>query len=506
MQNMQQSKKRRSTGIDERHTRHCRTLAGGSCSCRPSYRAWVYDARSGRKIRRTFPTRAAARSWRTDALSLLQRGQLMPTSSRTLREAAHAWLEGANAEPPVVLSRSGQRYKPSVLRGYAADLRNHVLPELGNRRLADVRRGDLQTLVDRQLGRGLSASKVRNVLMPVRAIYRHALERDEVVLNPTRNLRLPTGLGIRDRVATVTEAEALFAALPEVDRALWATAFYAGLRLGELRALRWSDVDLAAGLIRVERGWDEKAGYIAPKSAKGRRSVPIMGALRRYLERQGELTGRAGTDLVFGSTSTSPFTPSHLRKRALKAWAVAAIGAFLRGESLPIELRPIGFHELRHSFVSFAAAAVGPNGERLKPEEVADMVGHSSVYMTERYRHEFDGRTESYAGVLDNYHGLALARQPTKQHSAPAQPQPNTRVRLLAAFEQLLDGADPGQLLATSTEIHALLDERIRHLERMTQERPTEPPTAPRSRVSAAGATSSRRGRANASRRSATLE
>ncbi len=53
-------------------------------------------------------------------------------------------------------------------------------------------------------------------------------------------------------------AARLLAALPEKDRALWATAMYAGLRRGELMALHWEDVDLASGLIRVERAYDLK--------------------------------------------------------------------------------------------------------------------------------------------------------------------------------------------------------------------------------------------------------
>jgi integrase len=71
----------------------------------------------------------------------------------------------------------------------------------------------------------------------------------------------------------VSEAEALIEALPAGDRTLWATAFYAGVRLGELRALRWGDLDLAAGRIEVRRSWDPEAGEIEPKSDAGRRRV-----------------------------------------------------------------------------------------------------------------------------------------------------------------------------------------------------------------------------------------
>jgi integrase len=59
--------------------------------------------------------------------------------------------------------------------------------------------------------------------------------------------------GRRDRYASPEEAAVLIATVPERDRPLWATAMYAGLRRGELRALRWQDVDLASGVIRVRR-------------------------------------------------------------------------------------------------------------------------------------------------------------------------------------------------------------------------------------------------------------
>jgi integrase len=74
----------------------------------------------------------------------------------------------------------------------------------------------------------------------------------------------------RDRIATPEEAAALISALPSDLRAVWSTAFYGGMRRGELRALRWENVDLAAGVIRVEQSWDPKQGAVTPKSRKGR--------------------------------------------------------------------------------------------------------------------------------------------------------------------------------------------------------------------------------------------
>ena len=153
-------------------------------------------------------------------------------------------------------------------------------------------RADLQDLADRLLAKGLDPSTIRNTLMPLRAIYRRALSRGEVSLNPTTGIELPAVRGRRDRIATPEQAAALIAAAPENDRALWATAFYAGLRRGELMALRWEDIDLDDGLIRVERSWDMREGLIEPKSRAGTRAVPIAGVLREHLAAHALKTGR----------------------------------------------------------------------------------------------------------------------------------------------------------------------------------------------------------------------
>jgi len=121
---------------------------------------------------------------------------------------------------------------------------------------------------------------------------------------PTTGLRLPPRRRADIRIAAPDQAEALLLVLPARERVVWATAFYAGLRRGELVALRWSDVDLAKSEIRVERGWDPVEGPIAPKSEKGRRTVPIPAALSDYLREHRAESWTEG--FVFGEAPETP--------------------------------------------------------------------------------------------------------------------------------------------------------------------------------------------------------
>jgi integrase len=91
-------------------------------------------------------------------------------------------------------------------------------------------------------------------------------------------------------------------------------------RSSVLRALVWADVDLADGLIRVERSMNSYGDSGEPKSRAGRRSVPIVAVLRDLLVEH-KLVTRRDDGLVFGSSVTQPFTPTTVRKRALTACA-----------------------------------------------------------------------------------------------------------------------------------------------------------------------------------------
>jgi integrase len=371
-------------GIEIRHARSCPAHDGDKCRCEPTFRAWAYDRRTGGKVRRSFPTPAAAKQWRADAIGEVRRGKLRAARAPTLHAAAEAWLAGAHAGS--IRSRSGDAYKPGPLREYERALHGRVLPELGDSRVSDITRDDLQDFADRLLAEGLDPSTIRNTLMPVRAIYRRLVVRSDsgVAINPTTSLELPAVRGRRERIASPEEAAELLAALPDRDRPLWACALYGGLRRGELMALRVEDIDLAAGLIRVERSWDVKEGVIEPKSRAGRRSVPIAAVLRGYLAERKLQLGRA-EGLFFGRSAVTPFVSSAVSRRGRHAWAAA-------------RLNPLTLHEARHTFASLMIAA-GVNVKAL-----STYMGHASISITlDRYGHLMPGNEGEAAARLDAY-------------------------------------------------------------------------------------------------------
>lgn len=360
---------RKPTGIEARQRRG-----------RTVYRAVVYDKAAGRKITKTFDTITAAKQWRADAMAAVASGRLSAERGPTLTEAVEQWLAGARAGH--IRNRSGDPYKPSAIRAYEQNARLRLLPDLGAVRLADIRHRDLQALVDRLVTEGLSPATVMTTLLPLRAIFRRAHARGVVNENPTRGIEMPAIRSRRDRIASPQEAGKLLGLLDAADRPLWATALYAGLRRGELTALCWSDVDLAAGTIHVRRGWDLVAGEIAPKSREGRRKVPIPAVLRDHLVEHRMRCEGTPDARVFG-------TPSAIRsasERARRAWADA------RG------VEPLSFHEARHTYASLMIAA-GVNAKAL-----STYMGHANIAITyDLYGHLMPGNEAEAAGLLDAY-------------------------------------------------------------------------------------------------------
>jgi integrase len=307
------------------------------------------------------------------------------------------------AEAGEILNRSGKRYKPSALRTIEGDFRLRLIPELGTHFMSDIERPDLQGRVTVWQA-ALSASKVHACVNAARVLWRDfdlITGTDNLLLvDPTKGLRLPAVPGGRDRIATADEAHRLIAALDEEDQALWGCAMYAGVRLGELRALRAEKIDLALKRIKVHAGWDQYEGEIDPKTEKGKRTTVVIKLLEDLLVKHLERTGTSGSDLVFGKTADQPFCPGTIHNKAKRAWKEARQredeeDIIPEGE----RIRPIGLHDSRHTAVSHMLDA------GITIDKVSKFMGHASITVTiDRYGHLLPGGEAEAAALLDEYH------------------------------------------------------------------------------------------------------
>jgi integrase len=371
-----------STGIESR------TDAKG----RKRYRGVVFSKATGKRNGPWVRSFAEARSWRTRALAGIESGLIGLRDGTTLRDEWQTFYAGACAG--TIPDRTGKPYKPATLRGYERGWRR-IDPEFGASRPSELRRADVQAMIDRWAASGLAPSTIRNSLDPLRALYRRAVARDRVAINPMTNLEVPRADNARERFATREEAAMLLGALPVNERALWASAMYAGLRRGELRALRWDDVDLDARLINVRRSWDDREGESEPKTKGSKRRVPIVPALAELLHEHQSTTARRGHDLAFGRTPTEPFKASTIRRRALTAWEAAS-------------LKPITLHECRHTAASLMIAA-GCNAKALSV-----VMGHASIEITfNRYGKLMPGGETEVGRLLAEY--LVEGSEPTSR-------------------------------------------------------------------------------------------
>lgn len=335
------------------------------------------------RVSRAWRKRSHGGQRRSGAVDL---GTLRTPSRTTLAQVAEEWI--FKAENGDIRSRSGHAYKPATLRGYRQALDAYVLPVFGGRKLNTITTADLQEQVDRWQAEGQAASTIRNSIKPLQAIYRRARSREGLPVNPTHDLELPAPRPREVEIVAPEEAARLLAAAPAQDRALWATALYAGLRYGELRALRWGAVDLAGGTIRVRESWDPKEGSIAPKTKTSQRTTPMPAVLRDHLmDRRLAAPDASDQALVFGASAEAPFQATVVYRRADKAWEKAALGR-------------LRLHQARHTYASFMIAA-GVNAKALSV-----FMGHSSIKVTfDLYGHLMPGTEAEAAALLDRYLG-----------------------------------------------------------------------------------------------------
>ncbi len=329
--------------------------AARACDCDPSFYGRVYDRSRRRYVAtRRFPTLAAARQAHRQLLERAAKGELSRDGPQRLRDACERFVESARSGR--ALNKHGRPYQRTAWEDLDECLKKHVMPRLGRRRLSDVRRADVQALVD-DLSPRLSGSRVRSIVNAIRSLYRWAQERELVDEDPAAGIRLPAMNAVaRDRIATPAEFAALLDALELEDALPYALAAYAMGRRAQIQHLRWREVDLRNGL--VEWGAEREAR----KSAAAQRVVPAVKPLRVLLKRAWIRQGRpAGEALVCPPhySTASVLHTGGLAARAKLAWEARGLLA-------------IGLHECRHTAATWLDAA------GVSPKVASVLMGHAS--------------------------------------------------------------------------------------------------------------------------------
>ena len=258
------------------------------------------------------------------------------------------------------------RQRPDEQLHTLARLARWVEPHIGGKTLDQVNAGDIRAILARMRSAGRSRSTCNRVLSAISIVLESAVERELLTRNVarTRGLRQTEGAKTPQHLTAEEAARLLEHADPEW-RDVFAAALYTGLRFGELAGLRWRDVDLERGRVVVRESHGD-----APKSGH-ERTVPIPDALRAYLP----LPGPPG-HLVFPRRSIKGgrFDPERdrivqPRKALARALARAGIEKHVR------------FHDLRHTYGTLLVRA------GVDVRTVQDVLGHSTMRMTQRYVH-----------------------------------------------------------------------------------------------------------------------
>ena len=284
--------------------------------------------------------------------------------------------------------------RPTTYERYEQIVRIHVRPALGSVKLKNLTPVHVRGLYREKLEAGLSARTVQYIHVTLHKALKQAVQDGLIPRNATEAVKAPQVRREEMRPLSAEQVKVLLE-VARGDRleALYVLAIHTGLRQGELLGLKWEDVDLESGTLRVRRTLvTAKGGPVltAPKTKGSRRSVKLtqdaVEALRSHLKHQLQEIDRAGSlwrenGLMFASESGEPLDRRYLTSCRYKA--------LLKRAELPM----IRFHDLRHTCATLLLS------KNVNPKIVSEMLGHASIAIT----------LDTYSHVLPNMRDQAAA-------------------------------------------------------------------------------------------------
>jgi len=283
-----------------------------------------------------------------------------PASGATFRHAALEWLR--------YVEHDRQR-EHSTVQGYTRAVNGRLIPRFGDLPLEAITVDVADRWRQELLAEGLSANSINKLRWKGEAIYKRAQRVWGITTNPfaiveRQPQRPPEDFNVLEPAETMLLAAH---AADDQDAAFYTVAAFTGLRLGELRALRWADLNFTDRLVHVRRSFTEGRLKAYPKGRR-RRSVPMIDQIIPPLDRLSQREHFTDPeDLVFVNATGGVIEASALRRRMY-----AAIDA--------AQLKHVRIHDLRHSYCTMAVRAY-------RLDEVKAYAGHVDIATTMRYVH-----------------------------------------------------------------------------------------------------------------------
>ncbi len=284
-----------------------------------------------------------------------------PGAEVTFAQACEEWMRYVTVD---------RKRRPSTVRDYRREIDKRLVPEFGAETpLSTITTAAVEAFRERMVAEGrLSARTINKRLQQLHSIFRRAGRVWDLPGNPVANAERQPQRRSGDFTALEPHQVELLAqhAVTDQDAALFTVAAFSGLRLGELRGLRWADIDWMRRVIFVRRSYTVDAD--GPTKSGKVRSVPLVDQAARALD---ELSRRkrwtSDEDRVFVNEVGEHIEDSALRRRFYRALDSAG-------------LKRIRFHDLRHTFGTIAVQA-------FPLTDVKAFMGHADIQTTMIYVH-----------------------------------------------------------------------------------------------------------------------
>jgi integrase len=343
-----------------------------------AWEARYYDASWNRRSIYASTKEEAVQSLR-EALHGRDRGLVPPTGRETVAEYLITWLAGTQLS-----------IRPTTYDVYERTVRLYLIPGMGRVRLSRLQPPQIRQLYLDLLERGLSPKTVRNAAGVLHAALEQAVKDRTLAVNAAHAAGRPKASAPEMRTYSPDQVQRLFeAARGDSLEALYVLAITAGLRQGELLALRWQDVDLVGARLSVTATLEQRRRYPArltpPKTPRSRRQVLLSAAALEALGRRrgAQKVAVLPTAYVFARPDGSPMSGNYVYKRWRRLAQLAQV---------PV----LRFHDLRHTAASLML------GRGVHPKLVSEMLGHASIGITlDRYSHTTPAMHREAVRVMD---------------------------------------------------------------------------------------------------------